>query len=390
MSGLRRITVQERRNRLAVRHLLSAPGESPEEVADAMVVLHATDPATIYLSTVARLRCPSLEAVDTAMFVDRSMVRMLAMRRTLFVATRSLLPLIEQSSSVDVAAKERKVLVNALESAGVADGEGWVAEAEREILAALGEGGATARELTQLVPRLSSRIIVGSGKFIQETGATSRTLGVLGAEGTLIRGKPAGSWTGRIYTWHERSAWLGSEAPRPDPEIAATGLVERWLWTFGPATFNDLKWWTGWTVAKLRSALNPLELAEVDMDGMAGLVLAADAAAAVSVEPWVALLPSLDPTPMGWKERTWFLGDHAGSLFDRNGNIGPTIWVDGRIVGGWGQAASGEIRLGLLEGIGADHRDMLDERVQRLAGCLGGTVIRPSFPTPLQKELSTD
>ena len=38
-------------------------------------------------------------------------------------------------------------------------------------------------------------------------------------------------------------------------------------------------------------------------------------------------------TFMGWKERDWFLGEHAEPLFDRNGNAGPTVWRDGRVVG---------------------------------------------------------
>lgn len=388
MPALRKLTVKERRNRLAVRHLLADPGTSPAEVADAMVVLHATDPATIYLSALARLQDPSLNAMDDALFEERSVVRMLAMRRTLFVASRTVFPLIQSSSSVDVAARERRVLVKALEAAGEPDGEKWIGAAEDEVVAALHGGGLTARELTALVPRLASRIVVGSGKFAHETGATSRTLGVLGAEGTVMRGRPAGSWTGRIYTWHERSAWLGAEGPLPDPAEAAVALVKRWLRAYGPGTFNDLKWWTGWTATKFRAALGSLDVVEVDLDATTCLLLESDVDAAVEPAPWVALLPSLDPTPMGWKERHWYLGDHAGPLFDRNGNIGPTIWVDGRVVGGWGQTPSGEIRLGLLEDIGSDYGDMLEDRRTGLTECLGHTVVRPSFPTPLQKELS--
>ncbi|HEX6390519.1 MAG TPA: M48 family metalloprotease, partial [Solirubrobacteraceae bacterium] len=40
-------------------------------------------------------------------------------------------------------------------------------------------------------------------------------------------------------------------------------------------------------------------------------------------------------------------------LFDRSGNIGPTVWCDGRIVGGWAQRTDGEIALALLEDVGA-------------------------------------
>ena len=102
----------------------------------------------------------------------------------------------------------------------------------------------------------------------------------------------------------------------------------------------------------------------------------------------MALLPSLDPTPMGWKERDWYLGPHEGPLFDRNGNIGPTVWADGRIVGGWSQRPDGEVVTELLEDVGIDHRTLLDAEVERLSACIGDTVVKPSFPTPLQKRLS--
>ena len=59
--------------------------------------------------------------------------------------------------------------------------------------------------------------------------------------------------------------------------------------------------------------------------------------------PWVALLPALDPTTMGWQGRGWYLGPHGPRLFDRSGNAGPTVWVDGHIVGGWAQRPDGEV-----------------------------------------------
>jgi len=232
-------------------------------------------------------------------------------------------------------------------------------------------------------------------------------LGVLAAEGRLVRGRTAGGWTTRRYQWHLRHQWLGPEAPPapvdvgagdPDGEerarSASADLVERWLRTFGPAPFDDLKWWTGWTVRQLKAALTGLDVAEVELDGgVAGLALADDLEPVGDGghdgdEPWVALLPALDPTPMGWKERAWYLGPHREPLFDRSGNIGPTVWADGRIVGGWGQRAGGEIAVALLEDVGADHRALIDAEAERLAALVGATPIRPAFPTPLQKELS--
>ena len=56
------------------------------------------------------------------------------------------------------------------------------------------------------------------------------------------------------------------------------------------------------------------------------------------------LLPGLDVTTMGWADRDWYLGAHRASVFDPNGNAGPTAWWNGRIVGGWYQDADGRVR----------------------------------------------
>jgi Winged helix DNA-binding domain len=56
------------------------------------------------------------------------------------------------------------------------------------------------------------------------------------------------------------------------------------------------------------------------------------------------LLPALDPTAMGWKRRDWFLGIDRGQIFDSAGNIGPTLWWDGEIVGSWAIGPAGGIR----------------------------------------------
>ena len=88
--GVRRIEVAERRARLARRHRL-APGHRAGDVVEAarsMVCLHATDPATVYLSAWARVDGMTVADLERALYVDRSLVKHLAMRRTLFVFPR--------------------------------------------------------------------------------------------------------------------------------------------------------------------------------------------------------------------------------------------------------------------------------------------------------------
>ena len=106
-------------------------------------------------------------------------------------------------------------------------------------------------------------------------------------------------------------------------------------------------------------------------------------------EPWVGLLPALDPTVMGWFERDWYLGPHRAALFDRNGNAGPTIWSDGRVVGGWAHRADGTVAVRLLEDVGSEVHDAVERRAGALEAWLGTRRFTPRFRTPLERELVT-
>ena len=159
--------------------------------------------------------------------------------------------------------------------------------------------------------------------------------------------------------------------------------------TYGPGTVTDLKWWTGWTVARTRAALEAVGAVEVSLDGGAGYVLADDGDDTGDAGEWVALLPGLDPTVMGWKERNWYLGGHQQELFDTNGNAGPTVWSNGRIVGGWGQTPDGRVVYELLEPLARSERERIGAEADRLTEWLDGAVVRARFPTPLEKRLRT-
>ena len=97
-----------------------------------------------------------------------------------------------------------------------------------------------------------------------------------------------------------------------DHEAAEAELARCWLAAFGPAPAADLQWWAGWTKTQTRRALAAIGAAEVDLeDGGPGYLLAGDEEPAPAAEPWAALLPGLDTTPMGWQERSWY---RAGEL----------------------------------------------------------------------------
>ncbi len=169
------------------------------------------------------------------------------------------------------------------------------------------------------------------------------------------------------------------------------GLVNAWLERFGPGTLDDLVWWTGTTKTAVHRALAELDIAEVDLTTGPGLMLATDLAdqgAAGEVEPWAALLPGLDPTAMGWKERSWYLDEATQRrVVDRFGNIGPTVWADGRVVGGWAQRPDGEIAIELTRSISSTRRELVDAAVQRVTEFLGDARFRVRFPSPNQPDL---
>ena len=388
----RTIDADERRARLAIRHRLvpAVRTDDPVEVARAVVALHATDPASVYLAAAARMSAPTVAAVEQALYDDRSLVRLLGMRRTIFVVPVGLAPIMQSACTDAIAVVERRKLVGHIEQGGVTeDGEAWLTRVGDATVAALEKRGeALATELSADVPDLAAELRVGEGKKWAATQKLStRVLSVLAAEERIVRGRPRGTWTSTQYRWAPRSAWIPDAEVAPPTAEARVELARRWLAAFGPGTASDLKWWTGWTMGATRAALAAVGAVEVDLDGAVGYVLADDVDPVAAPEPAAALLPALDPTAMGWTQRDWYLGTHRGALFDRSGNIGPTVWWGGRIVGGWAQRRDGEVATRLLEDVGGEACAAVAAAAQGLTEWLGTARFRSRFPTPLEREL---
>jgi hypothetical protein len=394
MAALPRIDTAERRRRLGARHALARPRPKADlaALADDMAGIHATDPASVYMELRARIRDLTHADVERALYEDRSIVKVLGMRRTMFVTSPAFAGVVNAATSVDVAVGERKRLYQMLRGAGITDDPArWVAKVERETLAVLDElGEATAAELSKRVPGLREQIPFGEGRTWAGTmGVSTRLLVLLSAEGRIIRGRPRGTWLSSMYRWVPMDRWVdGGLEPWP-AEQAHAELVRRWLRAFGPGSQRDLQWWTGWTVARTKAALRAVDAVDVELDdGARGWALPDDLDAVPDPGPWVALLPALDATIMGWKDREWYLGGFDRDLFDTAGNAGPTAWADGRVVGLWAQRSNLEVGYRLLVDVGREARDALDAEAARLTAWLGRDRVFPRFPTPKFKELA--
>lgn len=392
---MHRISRQQRRSLLARRQRLAgvAPPKNAEQLTRSLVCLHATDPATVYLSAWARIPEFRIPELDRALYEDRTLIKQLAMRRTLFVINRDDLGDVQPAASERVAGAESRKMIKMVEEGGVAtDGAPWLNRAKKAVLAALADGReATSTELNEELPILQGTVRAGSGKWSADVSIAPRILTILAAEGRVVRASNRGPWYTSRPRWATMESWLGRPWQPAEPAAAHRRLVQQWLRAFGPGTADDLKWWLGSTVAAVKRSLAALEPVEVDLDGRTGYLLGDDLEQLLDdddVDPWVALLPALDPTPMGWTERDWYLGEHKPLVYDSNGNAGPTIWCDGRIVGGWWQDPDGAVVTHLLEDIGRDATAAVRTEAESLSGWLAGKTVMPRFPSPLAKSVS--
>jgi hypothetical protein len=242
--------VAERRARLALRHRLTADtrADDPAEVARSLLALHGTDPSSVYVGAWARMRDGRVADVERALYEDRSVIRLMGMRRTVFVTSLDVAPVLQAACSRAVAARERRLLLGMLTETGVAaDPAGiaaWLAEAEEAALRALKERGeATAAELASDDPRLSTELVMARGKSYEgRQKLASRLLLLLAAEGHVVRGRPRGTWTSHQYRWAPLTDWFPGGLADWDTQEAQLELARRWLRAFGPATADDLRW----------------------------------------------------------------------------------------------------------------------------------------------------
>lgn len=383
------ITIDQRRAMLGPRHALSDLAPDPVEAARRVVALHATDPATVFMSVWARVAGVTRTDIEDHFYERRSIVRVMGMRRTWFAAPPETVTIIQAAAGRGVGARERKRIEKAVAERGLAsDPARYLRQLEDATLEALERRGeALTAELAEDVPGMADKIVLGSGRWATEVAMSTRIVLLLAMDGRIARARPRGTWLSSQFRWAALDRWMPGAGPLPPPEQARSELVRLYLSRFGPATETDVVWWTGWNKRDTRAAIDAAGTRPVGLDGAVGYMLADDPGIEAGVEPWVALLPALDPTIMGWKERAWYLGPHEPGLFDSAGNAGPTIWVGGRVVGVWGQDGDGAVVCRLMERVESGAADLIAQKAAQLSEWVDRRVILPRFTSPLHKEL---
>jgi hypothetical protein len=164
-----------------------------------------------------------------------------------------------------------------------------------------------------------------------------------------------------------------------DREEALAELTRRYLRSHGPATTNDLSWWSGLTQADLRKAVDRLGT-DIASEAVGGLTLwSIPGERAQAPAGGVQLLQAYDELVVGYRESR-FLGDTraegARAVWRDRSLPSGVILFDGRVAGHWSRRVVGaSIRVEAL--LYDPRRRGLAARVDAAAQELGGFFGRP-------------
>ncbi len=271
-----------------------------------------------------------------------------------------------------------------LTAAGVPDPEGWIEGAERVRCSPTCASTVRARR------ERSGEQVDGLRVPLQLVARASRTPPSQGAHSQLdhparLPGRPAADPTD--------AAGSPARTPTPSPRTgcpvasgeldevtAATELARRGCERFGPGTTTDLQWWMGWTLGLTRRALEGCGAIAVSPGSTVRAGWPPTTSRSMSAEPWVALLPALDPTTMGWKQRSWYLPKPPARRSTRSATAVRRSGSTAASSGAWAQDKQGEVHLHYFEQVAAVRRREVDARVADLKAMVGDTRFAVRFP----------
>lgn len=308
------------------RQHLTADSRTDDVVQIALDIagLHATGSAEPYIAAFARSRHFVREDLANALNITRFLVKVRYVRATLYILPSEMVPVAHAA----LRAKNQNNSCRYAQFMGVSD-----------------------RDYRRVFPRV---LEVLKGKALKASEIKSllgedlhfpSLLNLMCDEGLLLRVHSAGGREPRNYRFAIFKECLPDvNLDAYTEEEAVVRLLRAHLSAFGPATVEDIVWWTGLTRAHINRALEGLG-SQVTAVGVAGLaenclMLGENVAQLEQTRPatvqTINLLPNLDPYLMGYKLRTRYLdAGHYHYIFDRSGNATATILLDGRVIGVW-------------------------------------------------------
>ena len=322
----------------------------------------------------------------TRRFTRRAVVRMLGMRRTVFVVPAGLAPVVQAACTDDVAKRLRRRLEKDL-AGGVGDGDpgGWLRSVGRGVLRVLMRAGR--RRVRGAAVRGRAAAADAALELLDKSYGGTFNVTSVGAHAARRRGAPGARAPARRLVIGASPVVRGLDAGQACSPMTSVG------WR---AARRGSSWRGGGCARRARLGAPtcsggvsldrrarrrrwPLPRPRWSWDGQPGASRWRTTFVSGQIPPSRRCCPRFYPRLMGWQARDWFLGEHRAALFDRTGNIGPTVRREGRVVGGWAQRASGD-RPAAARG----HRGRRRRRRLRpgrpVGGVAGGEPGHPALP----------
>ncbi|MFX1345028.1 MAG: winged helix DNA-binding domain-containing protein [Promethearchaeota archaeon] len=327
------------------------------QITDDICGLHSTNLSTSYLSLFARTNMFKKEDLEAELYVNRNLGRIRGMRRTLFIETLKMIPIIHSATFKLMEGSFEKFM----EVRGVSLKD--YREISPQILHIIKDKELSASEIR---------------KGLNSTLDIPAIIQVMCNYGLLIRGRPIKDWKDR----RNKYALFDDYFPTVDlvkftETQAVQKLVERYIKAYGPVTEDDISWWSGLNKTKIREAIINIDsrLERIKIFELQGefMLYEDDLETLENLEPsqktTINFLPELDPYPMGFKERDRFINKkNYNYVFDKSGNIAATILLNGVVIGVWDTENNKEavVKLYLFELLEKELTSKLHSRAQEV------------------------
>jgi hypothetical protein len=366
---------------LRKQHALDKKRPDFYKIAKAQLGLHSTDYWTPYLSVWARIGDYDAEAVFKSLNSGDRLLRLNAFRTTVHVVHIDNLSLVIHATKATFYKKIRQHP----DIRQLSDQE--IGPLMESVLATLEDGPKTMREIKKLVPENARQIrplfhlAATSGKVVRATASHARS-------------------STTSYALLEK--WIeGFSLDDMSEADAVSRVIHRYIDRFGPISINDLSWWLPTTKTRAKAAVEALgdDVVTVQAGGTPQLMTPNDFDVATSLEtlsePVIWLLPYEDFLPKAFIDRSWYLSDEmkpyvfpklrehywppafrppppnvkVTGATNASGEIRPSIWINGELVGRWEFEKNGkEFRISyrIFQKVHAKYDNMISDRAREL------------------------
>jgi hypothetical protein len=331
LSPARQLTLRElNRATLQRQWLLERHRATPSEAVGALAGLQAQHANWPYVALWSRVRDLATADLEAAL-KDRSVVKGTLMRSTLHLVAA------DDYFVFDVPGGESRMAI----WASTAQRAGLDLEALHEELLAFCDEPRTVAEMEEHLDRIAPDSKIGK-HF--PTGVLHVAFRLASAGGGLVHVPPSGLWRSHGKpAYIDARVWL-KRRPQLDPKEALQQAVERYLAGYGPASIADIGRWLGQPrVPKLRGAVEALGDRMVPVTGPDGrelLDLADAPRIAGDAKAPVRFLARWDSVLISYDVRDRILPDaHRDAVIKKNGDILPTVLVDGLVAVLWAAVA---------------------------------------------------